>query len=166
MIYQNEDFIYDSETGGMIHARDKRNGSIKKYSPLSIKPNTTTGYLSCNIIGKGSHVGQHRIAWFLVHGYWPKEIDHINGARTDNRLCNLREVDRITQRRNQKLGSNNTSGLHGVYWHKNQKKWFAAIKINNVLKHLGSFKNFFEACCARKSAEAKYNFHPNHGRTE
>jgi hypothetical protein len=21
----------------------------------------------------------HRLVWFFVHGYWPKQIDHING---------------------------------------------------------------------------------------
>ena len=25
------------------------------------------------------------------------------------------------------------------------------------------FKDWFEAVCAKKSAEVKYNFHPNHG---
>lgn len=34
----------------------------------------------------------HRVVWFLHHGYWPKEIDHINRDGRDNRIENLRDV--------------------------------------------------------------------------
>lgn len=38
----------------------------------------------------------HRLAWFLYHGAWPDgEIDHINRVRDDNRIENLRVVDRM-----------------------------------------------------------------------
>lgn len=34
-------------------------------------------------------------------------------------------------------------------------------KINR--NYLGRFFDFFEACCVRKSAEIKLNYHKNHG---
>lgn len=38
----------------------------------------------------------HRLAWFYVYGVWPAdEIDHINRDRDDNRISNLRLVDRL-----------------------------------------------------------------------
>jgi len=38
-------------------------------------------------------------------------------------------------------------------------------KIGNNWKKINliNTKDFFEACCARKSAENKYGFHENHG---
>jgi hypothetical protein len=45
----------------------------------------------------------HRVIWALAHGRWPEgQIDHINGNRADNRLCNLREVKPSDNQRNMK----------------------------------------------------------------
>lgn len=30
-------------------------------------------------------------------------------------------------------------------------------------KYIGIYRDFFEACCKRKSLESKHNFHENHG---
>lgn len=58
----------------------------------------------------------------------------------------------------------NKTGISGVYWCKDRKKWTARISVNNKTKYLGRFDDFFEACCARKSADNTYNFHMNHGK--
>lgn len=48
----------------------------------------------------------HRLAWFYTHGTWPvSEIDHINQDRTDNRLSNLRDVNRSENNRNSRTRS-------------------------------------------------------------
>ena len=57
---------------------------------------------------------------------------------------------------NRSLHSNNTSGVTGVYWHKQIKKWCAVIRINGKQKHLGSYDNFEDAKRARLQAEEKY----------
>jgi len=36
----------------------------------------------------------HRLAWFYSYGEWPNEIDHINRAKDDNRLVNLKSCTR------------------------------------------------------------------------
>ena len=61
------------------------------------------------------------------------------------------------------MKKNNSSGVTGVIWHKRYRKWQAQMKINSLQKHLGSFSDKFEAICARKSAENRFGFHPNHG---
>lgn len=107
----------------------------------------------------------HRVAWALHHGSWPAgHIDHVNGDRSDNRIANLRDVDRSTNQRNMRTPSDNTSGRIGVWWNKANGKWIAEIRAAGEKKHLGSFAQFEDACKARENAEQAYGYHKNHGR--
>ena len=107
----------------------------------------------------------HRLAWFYVHGVWPKDqIDHVNHVRTDNRLINLREASNQENSKNMSISKNNTSGVTGVSWSKEDRAWRAAIRANLKYIYLGQSKDKFEAICLRKSAENKYGFHANHGK--
>ena len=109
----------------------------------------------------------HRIAWLLFYGEWPSlGIDHINGDRSDNRIVNLRIADQQTNARNIRLPKDNTSGVIGVSWCKDRKKWAARIKASahGPYKHLGRFDLKSQAVDARRRAEKKYGFHPNHGK--
>lgn len=120
------------------------------------------GYLTIRIFGKNRLA--HRLAWLYVHGKWPAhEIDHINHNPADNRISNLREATPQENQRNRSMQKNNKSGVTGVRWYKPTKSWLSAIRINRRTEHLGYFRSFFEAVCARKSAENKYDFHENHG---
>jgi hypothetical protein len=56
----------------------------------------------------------HRLAWFIVHGRLPRWIDHINGVRDDNRLCNLRECTPSQNQWNKGPEKRNKTGLKGV----------------------------------------------------
>lgn len=116
------------------------------------------GYMYGAIFGE--NWSTHRIAWLHHHGEVPREVDHINGDRTDNRIANLREVSREENCRNSAKGSKNTSGHIGISWSKGMKAWDVRIRK----ERLGHFKNFDEAVAARKAAEARLGFHPNHGR--
>ena len=107
----------------------------------------------------------HRAAWAIAYGSWPDgEVDHINGIRTDNRLCNLRDVCPNENRQNQRMPATNTSGVMGVTWSKEKGKWQAQIMVGRKHKNLGRFEVFNDAVSARKAAEEKYGFHENHGR--
>ncbi|TES59213.1 HNH endonuclease [Pseudomonas syringae pv. tomato] len=113
---------------------------------------------------QGSYYKAHRVVWLICKGYWPEELDHINGNRTDNRIENLREVTRQENLRNQKIRSNNTSGVMGVGWDKCNRRWTARIRYEGKNKCIGYFKTFDEAAAARKAAEIAFGYHPNHGR--
>jgi len=106
----------------------------------------------------------HRVIWKWYHGADPLQIDHINGVRDDNRIVNLRNVTRAENMRNAKLSSANTSGATGVCWDKRCNKWQAHIMVNGNHHNIGVFTDFNEAVAARKLAELKHGFHPNHGR--
>ena len=124
------------------------------------------GYKHGNVLNQRPYLA-HRVIWAIVHGKWPlNHIDHINGIRDDNRIVNLRDVSRGQNQRNLKLPTNNTSGVIGVSWANREKKWNAYITVDRRRRSLGYFTDFAEAVSARKEAEAKYDFHPNHGRRQ
>ncbi len=126
------------------------------------------GYRSISITvdGRKKLYYSHRLAWLYEYGVWPKgQIDHINHNRSDNRLCNLREADNTTNHKNRTINKNNTSGITGVYWNKNHKKWRAKIIVSGKNIHLGLFTDKNEAICARLHANRLYKFHANHGKS-
>ncbi len=99
----------------------------------------------------------HRLAWLYVYGYIPtKQIDHINGNRSDNRISNLREANNQQNSMNSKKSASNTSGVKNVYWHKPSKKWIVSIRINNKQNHIGCFDNFDDAAKVSKEIREKY----------
>ena len=108
----------------------------------------------------------HRLAFIFMTGKEPPEqVDHINGDRQDNRWSNLRAVTASQNQKNAAMSRNNTSGFVGVHWDKAKSKWCAAITHNYKEIFLGYFDDINHAAASRTSAEAKYGFHPNHGRT-
>jgi hypothetical protein len=91
----------------------------------------------------------HRAAWAIHYGVFPsKSIDHINGQRHDNRICNLREAGAVINGRNIVLPSSNTSGHIGVRNTKNGR--FSAHILN---QYLGTYDTFDEAVQARQDAQ-------------
>jgi hypothetical protein len=120
------------------------------------------GYDGGTILKKGYMA--HRVAFALFHGRWPNgEVDHINGDRADNRVENLREVSHARNSRNVAMSCKNTSGVTGVYWHKEISKWVAEIKVNRRKIYLGAFSDIEEAKAARLKAQSEYGFSARHG---
>ena len=69
----------------------------------------------------------------------PSYVDHIDGDKTNNKIENLREATVSQNRFNSKLQSNNKSGVKGVHFNKNYKKWIAQITVNYKVLYLGSY---------------------------
>jgi len=128
---------YDAGTGTL--ERKLKGGRWKMCSQKPVR----SGYATAGVLGETLY--QHRIAWLLAHGDIDDglKIDHINGNRTDNRLCNLRLV---TARENQQNFECHRDGrLVGAYWNKAKEKWRSQIYINGEQRYLGSFSTEQEA---------------------
>lgn len=68
---------------------------------------------------------------------------------------NCRWATRTEQVLNRRLNSNNKSGIPGVFFNKKEQFFTVYHTANYKQTHLGSRHDFFEACCLRKSHEAK-----------
>jgi hypothetical protein len=90
---------------------------------------------------EGRHYPEHHLVWLWHNGELPKEIDHINGNPSDNRIENLRLATRCQNMWNQEARKNNTSGYKNVTWHKAAGKWAAQIRYMGKRKHLGVFSD-------------------------
>ena len=150
---------YDREFGAFY--RKKKGTSSKNVGERS-EVVDGHGYKSVHVLNKLFLA--HRLVWLLEKGEMPKgSLDHINQDNQDNRISNLRLVSHAENMKNKKRYANNSQGITGVYWRKDKKNWNPQIRSNNKLYSLGYFNDFFEACCARKSAEINFNFSSNHG---
>ncbi len=121
------------------------------------------GYLHGGLLGE--KLLAHRAVWCLATGRWPTAtIDHINGNRQDNRICNLRDVAHAQNCRNQPLSKVNTSGFTGVSFDAARNKYAAHITVDGRTLHLGRFDSLADARRARQQANTQHGFHSNHGR--
>ncbi len=123
------------------------------------KPAFTYVDKSGYVLATFNHVNlrAHRVAFAMVHGYWPEIVDHINGNRADNRIVNLRAITGSQNQINKTLPANHPTGVAGVTKLKSGK-WKAEIKYKNRRHYLGTYSSFDEAVNARKKAEEKHGF--------
>lgn len=111
------------------------------------------GYLACRLEGRRYYL--HRLAWFYVYGWWPREIDHINAVKSDNRIENLRECSHFENAQNipRKHGSR-----QGANFEARTGKWYARIKVKGRCVHLGTFTT--KELAESAYVEAKRILHP------
>lgn len=138
-----EKLSYGKETGefrSRVPQRGRAMGSL-------VGGLESNGYLKICIDGEAFRA--HRLAWFYVYKEWPNgEIDHVNGVRTDNRLCNLRVVTSAQNKQNKRLaGSRSSTKTLGVYKATNGG-FRAAIGVNGRPRHIGVYKTIQEASAA------------------
>lgn len=149
---------YNAETGEMRWRID-RGGSAR--AGCTVGSVSLSGYLKTAVDDRRYQV--HRLVWLYVFGEWPKRfLDHINGNRADNRLCNLRSVDGYQNACNRGVQRDNTSGFKGVSWHKKSKKWRATISVRGKYIHLGVFPT--KEAAANAYAKASEQHHGDFGR--
>lgn len=108
-------------------------------------------YLKGSILGK--QYSAHRIIWLWKTGDWPKEIDHENKNKQDNRWINLRVLEPYLNSHNKFI---NIEKNHvGVDFIPKLKKWRSRISIKNKQIHIGLFDNREQALLSYDDASKK-----------
>ena len=142
-------FNYDP-ISGTFHWAKKTRSLGRKSSRYGKRAGhvTNAGYRMLSVTGV--LILEHRAAWIYMYGHGPKNvIDHINGVRDDNRLCNLRDVTQSVNARNRRKRASNSDmtlpiGVSKIARLKS-KPFEAKITINKKCFLLGRFSTAKEA---------------------
>lgn len=108
--------------------------------------------------GKSRWASMHRLVWAWEYGEGnvPRYIDHINGDRMDNRLCNLRAAT-LSLNAHNAVRRKRKSLPNGVYRNRGSEvsPYGACIGYGNKTVHLGVFAAVAEASAAYEEAKRR-----------
>jgi hypothetical protein len=136
---KGEEFYFDLEDYDLI--KDYCWSFVKKgYVSTTIKINN-----------KSKQILLHRL---LMN--FPKEVDHIDRNKANNKKNNLRSVTSSQNATNRGKSKNNKTGIIGVYWRKQSNRYHSNIYANGERLNLGYYKDFAEAVIVRLKAELEY----------
>lgn len=92
-------------------------------------------------------------------GMRPERVEELTLERLNNdgNYCkdNCAWATRSAQNHNSRLRKDNQTGLKGVRYDLKRAKWEVACSINGIRTFLYWGKDYFEACCIRKSWELR-----------
>lgn len=104
------------------------------------------------------HLAQ-RLAWLYMTGEWPNGIiDHKDGNRFNNAWDNLRDTNTSINNRNRRTANSNSgTGILGVSYSKQRRKFVAQIKYGGKNRMIGRYETIEQAEAAYKDAKARYH---------
>jgi hypothetical protein len=147
--------IYLRKRDGSIHKTIIDTSDLEKIKDF---PNTwglcwnrmTNSYYSQGTLyldnKKTKTIQLHRFLMGLESGN-KRLVDHKNHDTLDNRRsCNLRVVNNVQNGQNRKgANARSKTGIRGVSWHKQHKKWYACVNLRKKQKYIGLFEDIKEA---------------------
>ena len=133
-------YTYNPDTGKIYGVKGKEIISTNRYIMI-------TG----NKKFKGHLLGHH-FAWYMTYGNVDFEmLDHINGIKIDNRICNLRISNKYENQWNR------FDEIKGYTWSKKHKKWKSTIRYKGKSIFLGLYETEEEAKQAYLLAKKQYH---------
>ena len=137
-------YRYDAATGKLINRKWNREypGTIDK----------SNGYVCVMVLFRGERfkLWKHRLVFFLVHRRFPREIDHLNGIKTDNRIENLREASGSENQINKecKWKKNPDTKLPGI--HKRRKGFRTIFRHRELVSSIPAMLFFHTSLLGRR----------------
>ena len=134
-LYYKDGFLFWKGLTRRTDLNDKVAGSLSKNGYVQVRINQKLLYA-------------HRVVFFIHYGYWPKEVDHINRNKTDNRVKNLRACTRSNNTRN--------SPSKNFYIDKRNGNYRVRLFFDGKQLSFGSYSEFEFAELVAKEAREKY----------
>lgn len=137
----------------MEHSREKLDLTGQRFGQLTV-------------LRPAENIG-NRTAWLCRCDCGKETIvktQHLRGGHTISCGCARRAaLNRLTfvdgtcveMLKAKTVRKNNTSGIPGVFWHSQKKRWLAAICFKGKRYYLGSYARFEDAVKARQDAETE-----------
>jgi len=135
---------------------DRRVGAVRTFGHMA-----RSGYRRLNIGGVNTLIHRVVAQAFDLDLKNGRQVDHIDGDKSNNKLTNLRSATpRDNTRAFQKPRKSKTSQYRGVWRDKTLKSryWRAEISISGKSKKLGNFSKESDAARAYDAAAKKYGF--------
>ena len=129
--YNNGDLFWKKRASQKIQIGDKVGHKSKN------------GYIVVRL--KNQYLYAHRIIFMMHHGFYPEEVDHIDGNPSNNCIENLRAATRQQNSFNTKIKNSSSTGVKGVGIHKPTGYFKVSIKVDGKSIHLGYTKDLTEA---------------------
>lgn len=140
---------YDPDSG---HFYRLKKASISSHDFDPAKPAggiDTQGYWHVRV--DSCQYKAHHLAWFYVHGYWPALLDHKDGARSNNRIGNLREATATINAQN--VRTSRREGIPLGVQPRPNGTFSARVHIKGRLVQVGTYNTAEEAHAAYVAAK-------------
>lgn len=156
----------DVINNGYVPTEDGHIYSLKSHKILS-EQHSKDGYKRI-VASINGIVSTHLVHRLVATAFIPNPknlpcINHKDENRGNNRVDNLEWCDYLYNNnygdRKYKYAKSRSKNLNkrcGVGFHKRDGKWYANIRVDGELIHLGYFKEKEDAIKARENAELKY----------
>lgn len=137
----------ESPSGLVWKVRTARRVRIGQPALACLKPD---GYYQSTIMGRKLYA--HRVVFFLTHGYWPVNVDHLDGNRQNNKPSNLADVDAAENAENRMY--------FGCYLTK--QGWRVRIQVKGTRKDIGTYPTKEDAISAYTKAKLEFHHSPRY----
>ena len=98
----------------------------------------------------------HRVIYFMHHGVWPEQIDHINRIKDDNRIENLRGCTSSQNRMNVINKKNESVYGKNIDKRKRDGRYRVRLNVSGKQMHVGDFEDLELAQLVASEARKKY----------
>lgn len=136
------EIIINSRTYGekrlLIDPTDLERVKREVTGTVTLKKGSKEGVFYAAFTKNSKHYFMHR---FILDYEGPLVVDHINGNGLDNRKNNLRLATISQNAQNISSNSNSSSGIKGLVYDPNKKKWRVRVKLMGKVK----FEHFYHS---------------------
>tara|TARA_R110000787_G_scaffold274386_1_gene382309 strand:+ start:108 stop:668 length:561 start_codon:yes stop_codon:yes gene_type:complete len=98
-----------------------------------------------------------KLAFLYMLGFIPDTVGRVDKDLSNTKWSNLFKSTVQKDAKRHRVRKDNKTGVSGVFYY-SKGKWIAGLGDKDKRISLGYFDSFFEAVCARKSAEINFGY--------